>query len=117
MVRHKHNRKHPAVWSPILQPSNPSADSCALAALIQQRHDADLRRTATAAFEDHQISAIERVRARLRIPFALAAGSHSIATRCRQRCQCYRCDRFLMVLLRTSVAGQQTREMENSLCE
>ena len=80
MVRHKHNRKQPVVWSPILQPSNPLADSCDLAGVIQQRHDEDLRRIAAAAFEDHQISVIERVRARLRLPFALAAGSHSIAT-------------------------------------
>src|SRR5690349_5516104 len=50
-----------------LHPSNPLADSCDLAGVIQQRYDEDLRRIAAAAFEDHQISVIERVRARLRI--------------------------------------------------
>jgi len=44
-------------------PSNSFADRCDLAGAVGQRHYADLRRTATAALEDHQIAVVQRARA------------------------------------------------------
>src|SRR5258708_33921525 len=46
-----------------LAPRHPVADGCNLARSVGERHDAELRRTATAAFEDHQIPVVERARA------------------------------------------------------
>src|SRR4029077_18493545 len=43
-------------------PSNAFADRCDLAGAVGQRHYADLRWTAPTAFEDHQISVVERAR-------------------------------------------------------
>src|SRR5260370_6144529 len=44
-------------------PSNSFTDRCDLAGAVGQRHYADLRWTATTAFEDHQIAVAERARA------------------------------------------------------
>src|SRR6202011_4002135 len=54
-----------ATGNPIanFDPSNSFADRCDLAGAVRQRHYADLRWTATTAFEDHQIAVVERARA------------------------------------------------------
>src|ERR1700730_1816006 len=46
-----------------LDPRHPVADGCNLTRTVGERHDAELRRTATATFEDHQIPIVERARA------------------------------------------------------
>jgi hypothetical protein len=46
-----------------LDPRNSFADCCDLAGAVGQRHYADLCRTATAAFQDHQVPVVERARA------------------------------------------------------
>src|ERR1700746_1844353 len=43
-------------------PRHSFADRCDLAGAVGQRHYADLRRSATTAFEDHQIAVVERAR-------------------------------------------------------
>src|SRR5215472_8850968 len=43
-----------------LDPRHPVADRRDLASTVGQRHDADLRRTATAPFEHHQVAIVER---------------------------------------------------------
>src|SRR5882762_713767 len=47
-----------------LDPCYPIADGCNLTRTVRKRRDAELRRTATATFEDHQVAVIERTRAR-----------------------------------------------------
>jgi hypothetical protein len=53
-----------ATGNPIanFDPSNSFADCYDLADAVGQRHYADLRRSATTAFEDHQIAVVERTR-------------------------------------------------------
>jgi hypothetical protein len=46
-----------------LDPRHAVADCSDLARAVRKRHDAEFGRTATAAFEDHQIAVIERSRA------------------------------------------------------
>jgi hypothetical protein len=46
-----------------LDPRNPFAHRFDLAGAVGQRHHANLCRTATAAFQDHQIAVVERARA------------------------------------------------------
>src|SRR5260370_39839310 len=43
-----------------LDPRHPVANGSALARAVGQRHHAELCRTATAAFEDHQIAVVKR---------------------------------------------------------
>src|SRR5271155_310378 len=43
-----------------LDPRNPFAERFDLAGTVGQRHHADLRRTATAAFQNHQIPVVQR---------------------------------------------------------
>src|ERR1700730_19353404 len=46
-----------------LDPRYTVADDCNLTRAIGERHDAELCRIATAAFEDHQVAVIKRARA------------------------------------------------------
>src|SRR6266853_3280043 len=46
-----------------LDPRHPVANGSDLAGAVGKRHDTELCRTATAAFEDHQIAVVKRARA------------------------------------------------------
>jgi hypothetical protein len=71
------------------------ADCCDFAGAIGQRHHTELRWTATAAVEDHQVSVVGRACASASEPrLGWAADTHSIATRYRQGCQSDQCDRL-----------------------
>ena len=55
-------------------PRNSVADCC-LAGAIGERHHTELRRTATAAFQDYQIAVVKRARTRIRISLGPGRGS------------------------------------------
>jgi hypothetical protein len=56
-------------------PRNSVADCCDFAGAVGERHHTELRRTATAAFQDEQIAVVTRARARIRISFGPGRGS------------------------------------------